>query len=596
MRLLLLLSLSMPAFASPLDDSISKVDIMLTLGSYRDARVRLLKLVKIEPNNNKILELLGRVYFQMNKFKISRKYFNRMDARKLSSKGGYAWGAVYYESRQWKRAIFGLKKVTAKNEYSQLASYIMGICYYHMDRLYHAEKYLKKASSIDLLPSMKRNKIKVLSIIEKRRDFDVKEFSGKGEAIADKGVGNALIPINQYTFKKDSKKTKLDNSQSFLIKAGLELNQKSRTFSNHGYVDEGIEILSHKESVALVKESHFGDERQDFLGLRAEVALGEVAAKYQEAKLITLDDITGDFISKEETSIIQKYGIASIQPFLNYSLGLSSSIHLSFVGESFFPQGNEPEYGLNYGNIQYQYLGKFAQLKARFTQGNRQSKSAADSFETAEQQAQLSLKFYNSFLILGFTYESLARTGDIYISEFPYRNILSGLQLQAMDGLTETQLGSAYLTVSLGDLKIRVSGENITKKSPFEDIGRQRSTAELDEVAPSVQTNDVLAFYPLLGGVTLYGRVVSKVISKYAYYGVDASDSSEFLYLSKVSQSGGVLGGRAKFFDILYLSVSLGLLEHVYTPLNYEMDESFVRANPKTLTFSKLTFSVATEF
>ena len=80
-------------------------------GSFKNAGKLLTELFKKYPNKPKVIEKLALVYFQRRDLSKAREMFEKMPASALTREAGYAWGASFYEAKEWRKAAYGFKKV-----------------------------------------------------------------------------------------------------------------------------------------------------------------------------------------------------------------------------------------------------------------------------------------------------------------------------------------------------------------------------------------------------------------------------------------------------------------------------------------------------
>ncbi|SMF22029.1 tetratricopeptide repeat protein [Pseudobacteriovorax antillogorgiicola] len=602
-RLLFLISLlSMPVLGQTFDQRFRQAQSYYDNQQYRKAGKVLVPLIREFPNRSSALELLALVYFQRGKFSQARDVFDRMNYRELSRDAGYAWGASYYAAKQWKKAVYGFKKVPRKSPYRPLAAYFLGVSYFRMKRWYPAKKFLLRADDDKLLPIMKRNKARMLVAIKKRRNEELRSIiSSSGTGVASPGSGpKAMViqptpPPQKFVFQDKAAELTEPESRSLSVKADLRLNQLSRTMENHGFVNETLDVIAHRESLELGLMSSFGRDQQSTFGLRAKLGYGEVSFDSTASSFITLEQTTGSFIRTEKTSLSEAYLSGWLEPYLSWSLTPMTHVQISAYIEEHGPQSDDGVVWSNrFADLSFQLNKNALEFTFNLLGGERTDEGLGT--QTVETSFGAGLAWEGEPFNIAADAMITNRVGDIYVSSNPYRWLLSDLGLEAMNGYGELQSFGMRLGLNFGDLETQIRARILNRNKPNGIVTRPRQTDFIDTYGTGVDRVEAVLSYPVFEGVSLFGSGGFQAITGYVDdITLEGSETPNY-YEADAEQTNSAFGAIAQPFEWLSLNAKLGFHTTVYRPRNFSLNDAFRQENPDFSTYSSFYLNVFYEF
>lgn len=116
---------------------------------YDDARKNLETAYKIEPQNPKILMLLGAIYADKGETEKSRRLLSVLaNDPQTESIVNYIWGMLAAFKENWTEALAAFKTSVGKNESPEI-EYLIGCCYFQMEMPEKAQPFLLSAVGKD---------------------------------------------------------------------------------------------------------------------------------------------------------------------------------------------------------------------------------------------------------------------------------------------------------------------------------------------------------------------------------------------------------------------------------------------------------------
>ena len=582
------------ALSQGINQQIQKAQVEFENGNYSKASRILSRIIQTNPSRTDAIQLMGRVYFRKGQFKIARDYFRLISANQLSREAGYAWGASFFSSKEWKRAILGFRKVPRSSQYRNLSAYYLGICYYRLKRWYPAKSFLLKSNDAGLFPVMIKNKQHVLVEVERLRDEELSRVLGASNPQRRGGTGARVIqslPNQKFVFaevRKGSKPRVKQKISPFSFKPEIMVTQLNRDFENHGFADETLSVIAHREQVA----STYYNKKKGY-GILFGGGYGAVDIKSITAKFVSLEQTTGAFIRSETTSSNEAYALANFKPFLkvdrkdyNFTLALNLNLNLP-IDEDHYTWGHA------LAEFDYEFLRK--NLSVVFGGYAGQRYDLENSKPASEVNAFARLSWITPYFTVGLNSSITERFDLLYQTRNPYRYYLVDGPVSPMNGYGQILEVGTSISTKFKGVNMKVLAQYTNQDKITERVAREESTDLIDNFSNSAGKIEGSASYSLFDGLELFVGAYYKILANYLSKRADP-DGTDIFFQAGVTQLGSNIGVAAQPLSWLTLNANFGNVSSEYEADNFVMSTDFQKNNPDFLSTSTFYVNAFYEF
>ena len=563
---------------------------------YRKAQDILRKLAE----NNKTTELYllsGEVAYHLKKYKIARKLFDKVPPILLSGSNAYAYGYSHLKGKNWQEAIVGFRRVSKKSKYRGLAAYYIGFCYFKLEEWDGAKKFLKQVDFSKLPQRLQLKRDQLLQLIEKKQDREAQEILAiakvDSEPKLSQGIDVDALLLPDFV-KEGEDEVRSDAGRFYKVKALLTHQQLSRKLENHGFVNLNLNVGATKlfsELSAIFFKSSASKLKP---GLQAGAGYSSLTATADEASFVSLEGTTGAFAQLEQDRSSEAFAVLKIQPFLNYQFSSAQSIQASVLALQYLSQkADVGDWSIILGKLFYKISTDDFNIATSLSQRQRQDDSFAG--DTAESVFEGLGGYRHSFAKFNLNVKSISRSGQIFINESPYRDLLVDKEIDPMDGYAGILFYSGTVELTYKNIDAIVGYTSTSKDSPAAFIPRQSSSDLMERHAEQVSQISGSARLRLFGSLSISARVYQSEITS-TVEEVLLPDGTLQTFQADVTQLGAGFSASFSPFDWLQINGSYGVSENSYTPINFLETEDFYKSVPDfvryTLIQAKFSYEI----
>lgn len=573
----------------------------------------LLRLIRQEPDNKSAYLLMAEVYYAKGDLKKARRSFELADPETIEPRFAFAWGAAFYEAREWRQAIKGFRQSIKIEGLEDLSHYYMGASYFQLRGYFRAQQHLNQARSSRLPESLRRNKQQLLQIIRLKKEQDLRSVIAPDSSAG--GIQNVSqiisrgvpIPSDQnagaYRFRSPQQESNATSEEKPLLQISytpaVMFHQANTLNENFNFVRNSVDITAHRESLAvtatrLVEDQRFQEDQT--IGLQLFGGNADYEAKISDERIVTLNETTGGFSQKDITRIKEKQGFFGIEPFVRIPLNLNLSLDAKILHHEVLPKyDSKKSWGLSLAHVKFQY------------QQGQLSGFAMATFTNQFDQNQ-DYEFQDNFVSFGFGLDLqdiqiqissslLQTTGGNFYEMNPYRYVIADPRMRVPDGYSGFRLirAYAYLHMPVGGL-----GLNIQNKDRFTYRGsrlqRQHPTDSIELASLNISQLALRYVLPALTGVSVIAEGFYHLYGDYFFASdFDELSSSQQTYQTGVTQTGYQLGVSVTPIEWFHFHA------HFETHLNRydqegELDQNFKTQNPSFGSSTHFLLELAKDF
>lgn len=613
----ILLALScQTAVASPRSVSSSRQGVSTyasALSAYHDKRtkdaVRQLKaILQREPLHEEAALLLGTIYFENDRLKKARSYFERVNPSDLTQESAFAYGMTYLQYKSYKKAVKGFRyEVKQRGPERTLAIYYLGVIYFKNGQILRAKRFFQALDPHDLPVYLRVNRRHYLSEIRREQNRMVERLSGYRSG---RSFEKRQARPSEEAEKRDSEggdddlRASLGKDQRDEYQAGwqssvrpaLVLAQQGATLDNSNLALDTVNLFAHKEAVTglfTYRPPQKGNGLS--LQLMSEAGHSGYSAKVQKSRYFVIDQVSGAFSEQEDQKKSESAGYGHLSA--DVSLGLSNELSFE-AGASYLAHmpnfASEKMWGQSAARVGLKVEGKRVDFTADVSV--QQPFDAKQDKDAIDQIYSLGLEY--DFQIFRLELEAYYWTTDhvAFVNEDRFRYTLVDPSLRYRVGFASEAGGTAAVSLNLGEASVLASADYYDRdiaKSRF--VSRVSTIDNIETAVDGANKFLLMLSYPFWDTLTVFGSAGYNVLSAYLYETRDSDGNVTRYYLTDVDQQVLQGGATVAFSDWIRLTGTYAFINNNYVHKDAR-EYDFQVANPKEIEDFSFYFELAKTF
>lgn len=582
------------------------------LGAYHDKRtkdaVRQLKaILQREPQHEEAALLLGTIYFENDRLKKAKSYFERVDPSALTEESAFAYGVTYMELKSYKKAARGLRyEVKNRGPNRNLAVYYLGVIYYKNGQALRARRFFQALDPHDLPVYLRVNRRRYLSEIRREQNRITERLgSSRSGRSFDKPAPRPSEDDKRWRELEGSdEELKAVDQKNYDAEAGwrgtvrpsLELAQQGTTLDNANFGVDTVNLFANKESVAGHLSYRPPEKGNGFsLQLSGEAGQSGYSARVQKSRYFVIDQVTGALSEQEKQKKSESAGYGQLEA--NASLGLSEE--LSFEGGASYA-GYLPDFKSDkmWGQSALSLGLRVEGRKAEFSLGASVLQPFDEKLrkDAVDQVYNLDLEYDFQVFRLALDVYYWGTDNASFINEDRFRFTLADPGLRYRVGFASERGASTSITFNLGEAAFLGTIDYYDRE--IEGSRFVNRVSAIDNIETAVDGANKFLFsvsYPLWDTLTLFGSGSYNLLSAYLYSARDKEGEITQNFLTDVDQQVYQGGATIAFSDWIRLTGTYAFTINEY--LHKDTREyDFQSANPKEIEDFNFFFELGKTF